>query len=64
MSIVLKMKIGTIPYGPMRVKFKRKTPKVGDIVLVRERNAEKYAPWMSVRINGYNDDGYCFAERF
>lgn len=64
MTIILHMKIGTIPFGPMRVKFKRKRPKVGDVVLVRPKNAERYAEWRSVRIDGYNDDGYCFAERW
>lgn len=64
MAVILQMKIGTIPYTNMRVKFKRKRPKIGERVLVREKNADRYAPWMSVIIDKYNDDGFCFASRF
>jgi hypothetical protein len=62
MTVILNMKIGTIPYGLMRVKHKRR-PKVGDLVLVRAKDAEQYAPWMRVMIDHYNDDGHCFASR-
>jgi hypothetical protein len=61
MTVILQMKIGTKPYTNMHVKFKRKRPKIGTTVLVREHGTHNR--WMSVIIDKYNDDGFCFASR-
>lgn len=60
--IVLQMKIGTQPFWNMHVRYARKPPKVGARVLVRERGTRN--KWMSVIIDKYNPDGFCFASRF
>jgi hypothetical protein len=62
--LVLNMKIGTIPFGPMQIKYKRTRPAVGSRVLVRQVGPEyKWSEWQSVIIDKYNDDGFCFASR-
>lgn len=60
---VLQMKIGTVPYGPMQVKYARSRPPIGKRVFVREVGRASHIKWEQVLIEGYNSDGYCFASR-
>lgn len=55
------VKLGTIPFGPARVKSKRKMPVVGDVIFIRLDGGKKnlYSnPWIEVRVDMIND--VCF----
>jgi hypothetical protein len=53
MVILPYVKLGTVPYGPARVKSKRSLPVVGDVIFIKENNDKsKYQnPWKKVRVD-------------
>ncbi len=63
MSIRLPyVKLGTMPFGPVLVKSKRKMPKEGDKIEIRPDNGDKSIwsnPWKWVKIDSINEDGCC-----
>lgn len=60
MSVEIAMKIGTIPHGRMRIKYARKLPEVGAIVLVKPAGKNRHK-WRRVKIESYIDSWYCKA---
>lgn len=58
--IVLRMKLGTQPVPLMRVKYARKRPVVGARVYIKPVDSP-HSKWLWVRIDKYNEDGFCFA---
>jgi hypothetical protein len=55
--MIITGKIGTIPYGALRVARCRKSPKVGDRILVRPA-LEHGAKWIPVRVDRVIDRYY------
>ena len=57
MIILPYVKIGTVPFGPARVKSKRNLPEEGDVIFIREDNdnKDKYNnPWIKVKVESIN----------
>lgn len=62
MVILPYVKLGTVPYGPARVKSKRSLPVVGDIIFIKEDNDKdrNQNPWKKVRVDMIRDDEIYF----
>ena len=59
MIILPYVKVGTVPFGCARVKNKRKLPKEGDTIFIRENrdDKDKYSnPWIEVKVETSNVD--------
>lgn len=50
--MTLRAKIGTMPGTSVRVRLKRKPPKVGDRLEVRDMHDDSRSGWMSVVVDG------------
>lgn len=62
MIILPAVKLGTMPYGPARVKSARKFPQVGDNIWIKEAYSKKDKynnPWIRVKVDKV-DDNYVF----
>ena len=54
MIILPVVKLGTMPFGPSRVKSARKLPKVGDIIQIKLAYSKKNKydnPWIRVKVD-------------
>lgn len=62
MVILPYVKLGTVPYGPARVKSKRSLPVVGDIIFIKEDDDKdrNQNPWKKVRVDMIRDDEIYF----
>lgn len=62
--MIIRGKIGTTCSRILRVKGKRKLPKVGDKIKVKDMPIESGVPWESVRVCEINEDNFYFLERW
>ena len=49
----IKIKVGTMPVGIFDIRYKRKMPKIGDVIFIREYNRKWSHEWFSVRVWDY-----------
>ena len=60
--ILPQVKLGTMPYGPARVK-RVKSVKVGDVIEIRHAYSKKNIhsnPWKKVRVDLIKEDIECY----
>jgi hypothetical protein len=48
--MVIYAKPGTHSARYMRVRYKRKPPKVNDLILAKDNNAERHAKWLRFNV--------------
>ncbi len=63
MIILPVVKLGTMPFGPARVKSARKFPKVGDNIFIKEAYSKKDKynnPWIRVKVDLIKEDEIYF----
>ena len=66
MVILPYVKLGTVPFGPARVKNRKERPKEGDIIFIRENNPKKTLyqnPWIRVQVDQVRDNEIFFVSR-
>lgn len=66
MITLVYVKLGTIPFGPARVKSKRKLPVVDDVIFIREDREDKTKhtnPWIKVKVDKISEDVCYFVSK-
>ena len=65
MIILPYVKMRTIPFGPAKVKRKKKLPIQGDIISIRENNNENtYTnPWIKIRVDQVKENDIFFVSK-
>lgn len=59
--------MGSIPYGPARVRNKKKMPKAGDVIWIREDDPSKTIytnPWKQVIVDEVRDGTIFFVHEY
>ncbi len=63
MIILPVVKLGTMPFGPAKVKSARKFPKIGDNILIKNAYSKKDKhsnPWIRVKVDQIKENEIYF----